>query len=108
MSDRQSLAQQAGARVGVWKAGRVLAFMVQWETARASLRDDWPDGLSAQVAAYSEWWRDTERTGWNELRRFRAAFPGEQTPTRLMEAAAAARWDRRRGVAGLGAVQLAA
>lgn len=108
MSEPPSLAAVAQKRVGSLRAGRVLAFMVAWETARASLGDEWPadQGISAQVYAYGAWWRESERTAWRELERFRAAFPDEQTPTRLMDAAAAARWDRRHGVAGLAALQL--
>lgn len=104
-----SLATIASSRVGALRAGRVLGFMVAWEMARAALGDDWPgdDGISAQVAAYADWWRESERTAWRNVDRFRAAFPGEDTPTRIMAAAAAARWDQRHGVAGLGAVRLA-
>jgi hypothetical protein len=97
----------ARRRVGLVRAGQVLSAMIAWEVAREALGDEWPDGIEAQVQAYSAWWRQSERTGWRELSRFRAAFPGESTPTRIMGLSRDA-WDERRGVAGLGAVKLAA
>ena len=98
----------AVAAVGPMKGARVLAFMVQWNTAREALGDEWPaDGIEAQVRAYCAWWRVSERTGWNELSRFRAVWPEEETPSGLMDALMAS-WDRSRGVRGLGSVALPA
>jgi hypothetical protein len=98
-----ALIDVAVRRVGMLQGSRAIAVMLQWETARDALGEDWPHGVEAQVRAYADWWRFAERTGWNDLRRFREAFPGEDTPERLSRLAMA-EWDRRRGVKGLGAV----
>lgn len=107
MPDRRpSILQAAIERVGVRQGSRACSVLVSWHTARVALGDDWPrHGVEAQVQAYAAWWNVDERTGWRDLQRFRAAFPGESTPTRLVEAAQSA-WDERRGVQGLGAVPL--
>ena len=105
---RVTLLQLATDRVGTVRGAKVLAFMIVWEMAREAVGSEWPEGIGAQVRVYSEWWRQDVRTGWRELARFREAFPGESTPTRLMQAAKRARWDERRGVRGLGAVELRA
>jgi hypothetical protein len=98
----------AQAQLGMLKGARVLAFMVSWETARSALGDEWPaTGVEAQVRAAAAWWREAERTTWYQLARFRECFPGEETPSRLMDELAA-EWDRSRGVRGLGAVALPA
>ena len=102
-----TILEAAVRRVGVVQGGRAVAVLVQWDTALQAMGDEWPEGIEAQVQAYADWWRVAERTGWNDLRRFRAAFPGEETPARLM-AAARDVWDERRGVRGLGAVALPA
>lgn len=102
-----TLLQLATDRVGQLRAGRVLAFMIAWQTARRALGDEWPaEGVEAQVRAYSAWWRQSERNGWRELDRFRQVWPDETTPSALMDAAASS-WDERRGVQGLGAVVVA-
>lgn len=107
MAERSVLAVAIG-RVGVWKGTRSVEFMVAWQLAREALGDDWPehDGVTAELRAYATWWRHKERTAWNDLARFRVAFPEEATPSRLMGLAAGS-WERSRGVQGLGAVPLA-
>lgn len=106
---RVTILEAAVRRVGVLQGSRAVAVMVQWHTVRAAMGDEWPaDGtVSDRVRVCADWWHVTERTAWNELRRFRAAFPGEETPERLMTAAQAS-WDERRGVAGLGSAPLPA
>jgi len=96
----------AVGQLGPLKGARVVAFMVSWEVARQALGDEWPaDGIEAQVVAHSRWWRESTRTTWRDLARFRECFDGEDTPTRLM-LAVAGNWDRARGVHGLGSVAL--
>jgi hypothetical protein len=109
MAERSLLAV-AIAQAGVWKGTRAVEFMVAWQTARESLNDEWPehDGVTAQLYAYRDWWRQAQRTAWRDLERFRAAFPGESTPSHLVDVALAAKsWDRQRGVQGLGAAVVA-
>lgn len=103
MAERSLLAI-AIERRGVVGGARVLAFMVGWAQARAELAEDWPrDGVEAQIRAYSKWQRVTERTGWNELVRFREVWPDERTPSRLLDEVHG-RWQTAGGVADLGAV----
>lgn len=103
----ESLIEYAAARVGQVRAARVIAFMVQWNTARIDLGDEWPtEGIEAEARAYADWWRLSERTAWRELARFREVFPDEPTPTRLLHLLRAEQ--RRRGVAGLGSAPLPA
>jgi hypothetical protein len=106
--EQPTLMRVAAERVGQLRAGRVLAFMVSWQLARRSLRDEWPDRLSDQVRAHATWWRESERSAWRDLQRFRDCFPEEESPSRLMDAAEAASWDARGGVQGLGALPLPA
>jgi hypothetical protein len=88
-------------RVGYRGAIHALSFMVQWDIARRSLH-----GTEAlTLTEYQEWWRMSRATAFREQARFRAAFPGESTPDRLLDAIAAY-WDQRRGVKALGAVSL--
>lgn len=95
-----SLMAVAVASVGVYRASKVLAFMVAWEVARRELRRE-----SITLQDYAEYWRANERTAYREQAAFRKAFPGEQTPDRLLDIAAA-QWDSRQGVSGLGQVAL--
>ncbi len=99
----------AVAELGPLKGARVVAFMVAWETSRSALGDAWPvdAGVDVQLGAHADWWRESKRTAWRDLRRFRACFPGEDTPTRLM-VQVGAQWDRARGVRGLGGLPLPA
>lgn len=80
-----SLMEYAIRQGGVVRAGRVLTFVIAWGTARDKLGDEWPDTLSAQVRAYAEWWKQSERTSWREIKRFREVFPDEETPSRLLD-----------------------
>lgn len=88
-------------RVGFRRSIQVLAFMVAWDTARRALHGREPMTLQE----YADWWKVSRPTAFREQARFREAFPGETTPDRLLDLAAAA-WDQRTGVAGLGAMQI--
>jgi hypothetical protein len=101
---RATIAEVATRELGPLRGGAVIAFMVMWQAAMAAA-DEWPEGLSDQVRAYSGWSLQSERTVWRHLKRFRQAFPGEETPSRLMQHAAR-EVDRRRAV-DLGSVVVA-
>jgi hypothetical protein len=100
----QTIAEIATAQLGPLRGGAVIAFMVMWQ-AVADSSDDWPQGLSEQVRAYSAWSQQHERTVWRQLERFRRAFPAEETPSRLM--AHAQREVARKRAPGLGSVVVA-
>lgn len=97
VAKRQTLLQLAVRRVGLMRAGRVLAFMVAWDVVRRELDRE------PTLEEYGDWWRQSRATSFREQKLFREAFPGEVTPTRLLDAAGD-EWDRRRGWKGLGAV----
>lgn len=81
-----TLFQAAVRRVGLRRAGQVMAFMVAWEAARQEL------GRSpANVEEYAEHWRQPVRSAYRELARFRETFPAETTPDRLLDQALAQR-----------------
>jgi hypothetical protein len=86
----------------------VAAFLVAWDMAQRSLGDEWPETITEQMKAYSEWWKQPERTGWWELARMREALPeaAEMSPSDFI--ASLGQWERNRGVLGLGAVGLPA
>jgi hypothetical protein len=91
----------AARRVGTRRAFKVLTFMASWEYARRQMRVQ-----TLTVPEYAEWWREPEATAYRHQALFREAFPGEKNPDRLLDAAAA-QWDERTGVAGLGRVTFA-
>jgi hypothetical protein len=96
-----SLFELLRRRVGFRRAVQVLEFMVAWDIARRSLHGREPLTLDE----YADWWKRTRSTAFREQARFREALPGETTPDRLLDLAAAA-WDQRTGVAGLGAARI--
>lgn len=75
--------------------------MASWDHAR---REMFAESLTPEQ--YAEWWKDSRATAYRQQANFREAFPGESTPDRLLDIAAA-QWDERTGVAGLGAVRIA-
>jgi hypothetical protein len=85
----QPLALIASGRVGLIKAGRVMAFMVQWQIVRDDQGGDEPT-----LEQYAAWWNCSIRTAYREQALFRQAFPGEVSPTRLLDLAAHA-WVNR-------------
>lgn len=96
----QSLLQAAQSRVGLRRAFKALTFMAAWDHARRQLRRE-----TLTLQEYGEWWKDSPATCYRQQANFREAFPGEKTPDRLLDQAAAA-WDERTGVKGLGAIVL--
>jgi len=86
----------ASRQVGLRRAFRVLTFMAAWDRARTALGK-----RPITLQEYSTWWRENERTAYREQALFREAFPGEDTPERLLDLAMA-QWQERRGVSGLG------
>jgi hypothetical protein len=95
------LLKVASDRVGMRTAFMVLSFMAAWDVAQERLRK-----RPITLEEYADYWRVTRATAFREQKRFRDAFPGETTPERLLDVAAA-QWDNRTGVKGLGAVKLA-
>lgn len=79
---------------------QVLTFIVAW----AMVRDDL--GREPTIDEYAKWWKQSERTAYREQALFRQALPGEKSPSRLIDVTSA-QWDARKGLAGVGAVQLA-
>lgn len=71
----------AVANVGPFKAGRVLAFMVQWVIASHGGDE------SINVDQYAERWLLSPRQAYRQQDLFRTAFPGELTPDRIVRAA---------------------
>lgn len=83
--DAIPLMELARRRVGLLRAGKLMAFVIAWGVVR-----DQVDGFDAlpiteQVATYREWWRANERTTWRELALWRQAFPEEPTPSRALD-----------------------
>lgn len=89
------LLQLAAQRVGLRKAMKVLSFMVAWDHARDQL------GYEPTIDQYAEWWKESAATAYRHQQVFREAFPGETTPSRLLDLAAE-QANVRRGVASLG------
>jgi hypothetical protein len=97
-----SLAKLAARRVGPVKGGRAIAFMWQWALWRETTGAP-PASITQDVTDYADWWRESERTVWRHLELYREAFPGEQTPDRILDLVLA-QIDRSAGVRGLGRV----
>src|SRR3954451_6969952 len=66
-------------RVGFMEGSRVLTFMMQW--ADAMKANDWQP---IRVEDYAHHWRYSAAKGFRDQQKFRKAFPGEDTPTRLV------------------------
>ncbi len=97
----------AGRNAGVRGGIQAMRTLLQWMIAEQALGRPLGDGYHtvAAVRDYAEWWRVTERSGWDQLAKFRAGFPGEDTPHQLVQLVAT-RAEARRGAAGLGRVQV--
>src|SRR4051794_40583995 len=78
---RQSstLQKLASERVGQFKGAKVVAFIVMWAIAEEAL------GHPPTLEEYADWWHGSRSTVFREQARFRAAFPGEATPQRLVD-----------------------
>jgi hypothetical protein len=84
---RDSLTNVAVRNAGLLKGSQAAAVVVSWAVAEVELghKLGHAEGghLTAAVREYADHWRMSERTAWRELRRFKAAFPGEEHPGRL-------------------------
>jgi hypothetical protein len=80
--DGTPLLELAAKRVGLRKAMKVLSFMVAWDHARDRL------GHEPTIEEYSDWWKESPATAYRHQALFRQAFPGETTPSRLLDLAA--------------------
>jgi hypothetical protein len=90
-----TLLDVARHRVGLRKALKVLTYMLAWQIVRDEL------GHEPTVDEYSRWWKEGRATAFRAQGLFREAFPGEDTPSRILDLVAA-EMDRRKGVASLG------
>ena len=70
------------ARVGIRKALKVLTFIVSWGIAYESLGH-----APESIEEYAAWWRESRAKSFRDQQLFREALPGEDTPTRIYEAA---------------------
>nr|CRY96439.1 hypothetical protein [uncultured prokaryote] len=93
--------EAARQRAGIRGAANALAFMVQWGMVRDQLDRE------PTIDDYREFWKVTRSTAFRHQSQFRAAFPHESTPSRLLDLASS-QWDAKRGVAGLGATVITA
>lgn len=79
-----SLLQQAVERAGTVKGARAAEMVATWALAEASLGHELGAGegghLSAAIREYSRYWKQSERTTWRELNRFRQVFPEQESP----------------------------
>ncbi len=96
----------ARRRVGVRRGASAVAFATSWAVAEQSLGHVLGAGqTTAAIVEYREYWKEADRTTWRNLERFREAFPGEDTPARLLHLLADARDAKRQdtrtaGIAG--------
>lgn len=80
-------------RGGILKGARAAEVIMSWAIAEQKLGHQLGGGeLSAAIREHAEFWRQTERTSWNELRRFHEVWPKseEPSPARLAGQALAA------------------
>lgn len=75
----------AFTNAGVVTAGRAMSVLLCWGIAERALGRELGngEGISAAVREYTEWWKQSERTTWRDLRAFRKAFPSEESPAAL-------------------------
>ncbi len=93
----RTLLELAVANVGPMRAPRVIAFVMLWAAARETL------GHEPTIDEFVQWSGMSRRTTYRRRDLYRQAYPGEHTPSRLLDVAAAD-WDRRRGARALGAL----
>jgi hypothetical protein len=86
---RDSLLNLAVRNAGVMKGAQAASVVVAWAVAVEDLGHelgaDEGGHLSAAIREYAAYWKQSERTVWRELDRFKRAFPGEPTPARLAQ-----------------------
>jgi len=80
----QPLLAVAQRRVGLRKAFQALTFMSAWDMVRAAGHAK----AEPTIEDYAAYWKISPATAYREQRLFREAFPGEASPTRLLELAA--------------------
>jgi hypothetical protein len=105
-----SLLQVATRNAGLRHGMSAVAFMVAWSVAEQSLGHELGDGvLTNAMHEYREYWRQSDRTSWRELERFREAFPGEVSPVRLLKLVQDehALGRQKLGVGGVGGLRVA-
>lgn len=86
-------------RIGFMNASRVLEFVMEWTSSMD--QRGWPDDL--RIEDHMSDWKCSPATSYRRLAKFREAFPGETTPTRLV-LVARAELKRRRIEADAGAI----
>ena len=79
------------SRVGVIRGSNVVAMVGFWAVAMHMAGANWPSGDSRGDATERlRLYRDAavlrERTAWRHLRTFRECFPGEEDPSRIVQA----------------------
>lgn len=99
-AEGEPLLTVAARQGGMRRAFQVLTFMASWDQARKAMRRE-----TLTLDEYADWWKESRTTAYRHQLWFREAFPGETTPDRLLDQAAA-QWDERSGIAGLGALTL--
>ncbi len=106
----ETLLKVATRNAGLRHGTSAVAFVVAWALAEQSLGHELGDGvLTNALEEYRNYWRQSYRTSWREIERFREAFPGEKSPVRLLrliedERAMA---KQKLGVAGVGGLRVA-
>ncbi len=75
----------AAQNAGILRAGQSVSVVIEWAIAEHKLGHELGqgEGLTEAVRDYARWARTSERTAWRQLSRFRAGFPGEETPARI-------------------------
>lgn len=93
-----TIMQVCYAKHGILKGARTCAFIAQWTMAS--------QGLGRQITReeYAEWWKESERTVYRELARFREAFPALNNPQPIADQAIARSEALSRGVDGVGSL----
>jgi hypothetical protein len=81
-----SLLAVAGYNAGVMKAAQGVTFLATWFIAEQM--EEQPLGgagatLTEAMTAHADYWNQSQRTSFRELRAFRACFPGEEDPRRM-------------------------
>jgi hypothetical protein len=106
----QSLLKVATRNAGLRHGTSAVAFAVAWAVAEQSLGHELGDGvLTNAMQEYRDYWRQSDRTTWRELERFREAFPGEKSPVRLLRLIEDERamGTQKLGAAGFGGLRVA-
>jgi hypothetical protein len=76
------LLEVAIANAGMRKGMRATQFALEWAIVVAD-QGQLPEGVTAQLRTYVDWWGENERSAWRHLDEFRQAFPGLDTPAEL-------------------------